>query len=185
MDVLMKKDVLIKEDDVLDLLLVRIYNLKEKKLDPKTISCYFIGYPTRSKSFRFYCPNYGTRIVETGYAKFIEHEENPTGYEDFIFEEKRNVAMIENAEPNVTPLIPLSDIAPAPQNDQLEPPQFEEPIDQQQEQATENPQIENLTEPIQLRRSDKPRRSTSNSNSVYLQETYFDIRDEADPTSFK
>ncbi|KAI5335651.1 hypothetical protein L3X38_025784 [Prunus dulcis] len=148
------------------------------------ISCYFIGYPTRSKSFRFYCPNYGTRIVETDCGKFIEHKENATGNEDFIFEEE-DVAMIENVEPNVTPLIPLSDIAPAPPNDQLEPPQFEEPVNQQQEQDTENPKIQNLTEPIQLRRSYRPRRLTSNSNYVYLQETYFDIRDEAEPTSFK
>ncbi|CAL8152429.1 unnamed protein product [Prunus armeniaca] len=27
----------------------RIYNPQEKKLDPKMISCYFIGYPARSK----------------------------------------------------------------------------------------------------------------------------------------
>ncbi|KAL6284755.1 hypothetical protein ACE6H2_015684 [Prunus campanulata] len=87
-------DVLMKENDVLDLL-------------------------QEVKWFRFYCPNYGTRIVETGCAKFIEYEENATGNEDFIFEEEGDVAVIENAKPDITPLIPLSETV-------LENPQFEE-----------------------------------------------------------
>ena len=32
---------------------VRIYNPQEKKLDPRTISGYFIGYAERSKGSRF------------------------------------------------------------------------------------------------------------------------------------
>ena len=47
---------------------VRIYNPHEKKLDARTISGYFIGYPKRSKAYRFYCPNHSTRIVESGNA---------------------------------------------------------------------------------------------------------------------
>ena len=43
---------------------VRIYNPQEKKLDPRTISGYFIGYVERSKGYRFYCPSHSTRIVE-------------------------------------------------------------------------------------------------------------------------
>lgn len=112
----------------------RIYNPQEKKLDSKTISCHFIGYPIRSKGFRFYCPNYGTRIIETGCAKFTEHEENATGNEDFIFEEEGDVAVIENAEQEVTPLIPLSETV-------LENPQFEEPVEPQ-EKAVENPELD-------------------------------------------
>jgi hypothetical protein len=54
----------------------RVYNPREKKLDLRTISGYFIGYPEKSKGFRFYCPNHSTRIVETGSnAKFIENGE--------------------------------------------------------------------------------------------------------------
>ncbi|CAL2278240.1 unnamed protein product [Prunus armeniaca] len=112
----------------------RIYNHQEKKLDPKTISCHFIGYLARSKSFRFYCPNYDTRIVETSCAKCIEHEENATGNEDFIFEEECDVAVIENAEQDVTPSIPLSETV-------LENHQFEEPVEPQ-EQAVENPELD-------------------------------------------
>ncbi|CAL9024490.1 unnamed protein product, partial [Prunus brigantina] len=131
----------IKEDDGLDLLL---------------------GYPARSKGFRFYCPNYGTRIVENCCAKFIEHEENATRNEDFIFEEEGDVALavIENAEQEVTPLIPLSETV-------LENPQFEEPIEPQ-EQTIENPELDDPQEPVQLRRSDRPRRSTTTSDYVYL-----------------
>jgi len=54
---------------------VRIYNLKEKKLDERTISGYFIGYLEKSKGFMFYCPTYNTRIIETGNARFIENGE--------------------------------------------------------------------------------------------------------------
>lgn len=36
----------------------RIYNPQEKKLDFRTLSGYFIGYPTKSKGYRIYCPNH-------------------------------------------------------------------------------------------------------------------------------
>ncbi|KAL2246808.1 UNVERIFIED_CONTAM: Retrovirus-related Pol polyprotein from transposon TNT 1-94 [Sesamum indicum] len=52
---------------------VRIYNPHEKKLDAKTVSGYIIGYPEKSKGYRFYCPNHSTRIIETGNARFIEN----------------------------------------------------------------------------------------------------------------
>ncbi|XP_019056627.1 PREDICTED: probable receptor-like protein kinase At5g47070 [Tarenaya hassleriana] len=52
---------------------IRIYNPHEKKLDPRTISGFFIGYPEKSKGFIFYCPNHSTRIMETGNARFIEN----------------------------------------------------------------------------------------------------------------
>jgi hypothetical protein len=53
---------------------VRIYNPQEKKLDPRTISGYFIGYAERSKGYRFYCPCHITRIVESRNAKFLEND---------------------------------------------------------------------------------------------------------------
>ena len=36
---------------------VRVYNPQEKKLDSRTISGFFIGYPEKSKGYRLYCPN--------------------------------------------------------------------------------------------------------------------------------
>jgi hypothetical protein len=53
---------------------VRIYNPQEKKLDPRTISGYFIGYAERSKGYRFYCPSHSTRIEESRNAKFLEND---------------------------------------------------------------------------------------------------------------
>ena len=53
---------------------VRIYNLQEKKLDPRTISGYFIGYAERSKGYRFYYPSHITRIVESRNEKFLEND---------------------------------------------------------------------------------------------------------------
>ena len=51
---------------------VRIYNPQEKKLDPRTISGYFIGYAERSKGYRFYCPSHSTRIVESRNQSFLK-----------------------------------------------------------------------------------------------------------------
>jgi hypothetical protein len=39
-------------------------------LDPKTVSCHFIGYPDKSKEFRFYCPDRYIKIVETRHTVF-------------------------------------------------------------------------------------------------------------------
>nr|WDD38954.1 receptor-like protein kinase transcript variant 2 [Fagopyrum tataricum] len=52
---------------------VRVYNPHEKKLDPRTVSGFFIGYPDKSKGYKFYCPNHSAGIIETGNARFIEN----------------------------------------------------------------------------------------------------------------
>ena len=57
------------------------YNPHEKKLDPRTISCYFISYPKRSKGYKFYYPNHYTRIIETSTTKFLENEINNGSHE--------------------------------------------------------------------------------------------------------
>ncbi|RVW61617.1 Retrovirus-related Pol polyprotein from transposon TNT 1-94 [Vitis vinifera] len=52
----------------------RPYKPNEKKLDSRTVSCYFVGYSERSRGFKFYDPS--TRsFFETGNAKFIEDVE--------------------------------------------------------------------------------------------------------------
>ena len=53
---------------------VRIYNPQEKKLEPKTISGYFIGYDERSRGYNFYCPSNSTRFVESRNGKFLEND---------------------------------------------------------------------------------------------------------------
>ena len=51
---------------------VRLYNPQEKKLDPRTVRCYFIGYPDHSKGYKFYNPTHGQRIVDSLTEKFLE-----------------------------------------------------------------------------------------------------------------
>jgi hypothetical protein len=52
----------------------KVFNPTVAKLDPKIVSCHFIGYPERSKSFRFYCPDRSTKFIETRHAVFLEDE---------------------------------------------------------------------------------------------------------------
>jgi hypothetical protein len=52
----------------------KVFNPNIGKLDSKTVSCHFIGYPERSKGYRFYCPNRHTKIVETRHAVFLEDD---------------------------------------------------------------------------------------------------------------
>ncbi|CAL2260285.1 unnamed protein product [Prunus armeniaca] len=52
----------------------KLYNLVEKKLDSRTVSCLFIGYLEGSKGYRFYCLKNITRFVETQRVVFMENE---------------------------------------------------------------------------------------------------------------
>jgi hypothetical protein len=52
----------------------RLFNPNIGKLDPKTVSCHFIGYPNKSKGFHFYCPDRYIKIMETRHAIFLEDE---------------------------------------------------------------------------------------------------------------
>jgi hypothetical protein len=56
------------------LLRLRYLTLNADKLDCKTVSCHFIGYPEKSKSFHFYCPDKQTKFVEMRHAVFLEDE---------------------------------------------------------------------------------------------------------------
>lgn len=51
---------------------VRAYNPHEKKLDARTISGFFTGYPEKSRGYRFYCPNHSTRIIESGNVDLLK-----------------------------------------------------------------------------------------------------------------
>jgi hypothetical protein len=52
----------------------KLFNPNIGKLDPKTVSYHFIGYPDKSKGFRFYCPDRYIKIVETRHAIFLNDE---------------------------------------------------------------------------------------------------------------
>ena len=52
----------------------KVFNPNIGKLDPKTVSCHFIGYPDRSKGYRFYCLNNYTKFVEIRHVVFLMME---------------------------------------------------------------------------------------------------------------
>jgi len=52
----------------------KVFNPNIGKLDPKTVSYHFIGYPEKSKGYCFYCPDRYTKFVETRRAIFLEDQ---------------------------------------------------------------------------------------------------------------
>ena len=52
----------------------KVFNLDTEKLDSKTVSCHFIGYPEKSKGYRFYCPDRQKKFVETRHVVFLEDD---------------------------------------------------------------------------------------------------------------
>jgi hypothetical protein len=52
----------------------KVFNPNIGKLDSKTVSCHFIGYPDKSKCYRFYYPDRYTKFVETRHVVFLEDE---------------------------------------------------------------------------------------------------------------
>jgi hypothetical protein len=52
----------------------KVFNPNIGKLDPKIVSCHFIGYPEKSKGFCFYCSDRYTKFVETRHTVILEDE---------------------------------------------------------------------------------------------------------------
>jgi len=69
----------------------KVFNPNIGKLDSKTVSCHFIGYPEKSKGYRFYCPNRQTKFVETRHVVFLEDDmiKRSMVAQEINFEEKR------------------------------------------------------------------------------------------------
>ena len=53
---------------------VHIYNPQITKLDPKTISGYFVDYCIGPRGPKFFCPSHTTRIVESDIAIYFEDD---------------------------------------------------------------------------------------------------------------
>ena len=51
-----------------------VFNPNIGKLDFKTASCCFIGYPDKSKGYHFYCSDIHTKFVEIRHAMFLEDD---------------------------------------------------------------------------------------------------------------
>ena len=149
----------------------KIFSPNAGKLDARTVSCHFIGYPDKSKGFRFYCPNQLTKFVETRHAVFLEDEllRGSMTPREINLEEKRvyvPTPMIQE------PVLPVHDnVVPNEINDE----------DVQQAPAEKN---EHDGEP--LRRSHRVRKSAISSDYVtYMSEDMDKLVLDDDPTSFK
>ena len=142
----------------------RIYNPQEKKLDFRTVSGYFIGYPENTKGYRFYCPNHSTRIVETGNAKFYENDEASGSI-------KQNEAIIQ--EVRVPILLPIisKDVGNPSRNEQDNTEEI--PMnDQLSDEVLTNENNNRDSSETTLRRSQRQRRSAiSDDFLLYLIET--------------
>ncbi|RVW95033.1 Retrovirus-related Pol polyprotein from transposon TNT 1-94 [Vitis vinifera] len=174
---------------------VRVYNPQEKKLNPRTISAYFIGYAESSKGYRFYCPSHNTRIVESRNPKFLENDliSGSDRFQDIVSKKDHidaqpstssdRLIVIHNAPQVQTgdrqPIIEVPQIAndnPVDQVVQDSPEIVEQPVEQHDPR-------ENVDST--LRRSTRVRKPAISSDYVvYLQELDYDIEVENDPEKF-
>jgi hypothetical protein len=175
----------------------KLFNPSIRKLDSKTVSCYFISYPDKSKGFHFYCPDRYIKIVEIRHTVFLEDEviRGGTVPREIRLEEKRVcVPTPMVAEPffsvpaTVTPMVqdnvvaePIVD-SPVPMaatpiigslmveiDEELEP-VFQEPIANHEEEQQESP-IQDVPHNEPPRRSQRARRSAiSDDYEVYVNE---------------
>ena len=153
----------------------RAYKPHEKKLDSRTVSCYFVGYAERSRGFKFFDPT-ARSFFETGNARFLEDVEFWGGdkVRNVVFEEEGFVSLPNIAIDNdqaIIPVIvqdatpvqvnndqaPIPDIVPEQDNNEIPP---TVPIEQ-----TQQPQE------VPLRRSTRERRNAiPDDYIVFLQE---------------
>ena len=153
---------------------VKIYDPFLEKTDSRTTTCYFIGYPSHSKGYRFYCSTRGTKVVESQVAKFLEldvAEGIPSQFN-------------ERGEPMDVISLPLQ-----ASNVNLDVRLFDSGI--QQGVATINlPTVEiapivNEIPPMEVRRSQRTRRpAIFNDYYVYLGEGDYEIGEEVNPTTY-
>jgi transposase InsO family protein len=144
---------------------VRPYDPSLKKLDPRSVSGYFVGYANKSKGYRFYCPSYSMRIVESKRAVFLEGDSVNEVVQPsrFAFEEERVAIPVPPSLESAVSL-PLT-----------------EHVDEAIPMVIEAQPIDDAL----LRRSQRSRKpAISDDYMVYLQEHEFDIGVVDDPSSY-
>ncbi|KAI3751205.1 hypothetical protein L2E82_22253 [Cichorium intybus] len=158
----------------------KVYNPQIKKLDSKTISCYFVGYPERSKGYRFYAPTHTTRIVETRCAEFLENGDDSGSNGSKILE--LNEESMPSQTSNILVPIPITvqDSTPTPQHVDVVP---IEPEPLHHEIPYNNELVEEAQQP--LRRLRRERRPMNYDDFItYLNEVDYDLGQIQDPTSY-
>ncbi|RVX10693.1 Retrovirus-related Pol polyprotein from transposon TNT 1-94 [Vitis vinifera] len=155
---------------------VRLYNPQSKKLDPKTISGFFVGYCIGSRGSRFYCPSHTTRIIESDRVIYFEDKVNIDP--NFVPRE------IPLGEKHVVILFPTSHFL------NVDVPIVQQPATNQGEHGD---QVESgilvgdtVVDGIPLRISQRVRRSAiSDDYMIYLQEHEYDGYDASDPVTYQ
>ena len=178
---------------------VRIYNPHEGKLDARTISGHFIGYPEKSKGYRFYCPNHSTRIVESGNARFIENGRFSGSGES----RKVDIRELQNEKFTVstptqggipTPSVSTQIVVPfvASQSRDMQGQQIDTRNTQSEcirDEPSDNVQCTNeqvIPQEMALRRSTRQKRpAVSNDYVVYSLEHESELSIDKDPVSFQ
>jgi hypothetical protein len=178
----------------------KVFNPNIGKLDPKTVSCHFIGYPEKSKGFCFYCSDRYTKFVEMRYAVTLEDEmmRGRMLAREIVLEEKRVCVptpmiqepffelpvLVAPTVPDTVVSIPVVSSPVVTVNNDEEP-VLQEPIqtDATDEGEQQQPQTEDVPNAEAPRRSQRIRRSAiPDDYEVYNTEEF---QMEGDPTSFE
>ena len=174
---------------------VRVYNPHERKLDPRTVSGFFIGYAEKSKGYRFYCPSHTHKVVEARNARFLEdYNTNESRSHKVVIEEVQDSTLSGRGVepgghiPTMAQQLPI-------QITTYEGAITDPPIQNSHEEVVSEPVIQEPQQVVQtapqsldqsdLRRSSRVRKSAIPSDYVvYLQETDYMSGLNQDPISF-
>ena len=158
---------------------MRPYNPQSKKLDPKTINGYFIGYCVGSRGSRFYCLSHTTRVIKSNQAIYFEDDIGASqGPREIMFKEHLVFILMSIVSTSISShvvdqhLIATTD---------------DEPIEDVDPVALDVDLVAlDVIMDIPLRRSERTRRpSISYDYIVYLQEHEYDVGDVSDSTTYK
>ncbi|TXG74328.1 hypothetical protein EZV62_002907 [Acer yangbiense] len=165
------------------------------KIDCFKFENHLEGYADKSKGYRFYCPTYSMKIVESKRAVFLEEGADigtNTQAMEFAFEEERSADPTLSTPSNIV-IPPLLEHYDEPLSDQDDEPlpviEEPQPIIYEPELVMDEPQP-TVDEPqpvvdVPVRRSQRVRRSAIPGDYiVYLQEQDFDLGVDDDPRDY-
>ena len=100
---------------------VRLYNPQSKKLDPKTISRYFIGYYVGSRGSRFYCQSHTTKVIELDQAIYFEDDTGTSqGPREIVFKEHPVYIFVPIASSLISSCVVYQHLIATPDNEPIE-----------------------------------------------------------------
>ena len=158
---------------------MRPYNPQSKKLNPKTISGYFVRYCVGSRSSRFYCPSHTTSVIELDRTIYFEDDIGRSqGPREIVFKEHLVFILVPIASTLIDSSIVDQHSIATPDN---------EPIENVDPVA---PNVDlvalDVVMDIPWRRLERALKlAILDDYIVYLQEHEYDVGDVSDPTTYK